>query len=121
MKIGIKIAATPGCCGVKQLHDFSDVFDHNDHWAYLVVVEGKTIAAAYASLYKQMLVQLHKYYGLVIQMWFYKPCEDDYEAEEYEAQPLLDLIAAMPDVLDLGETSNPNSGNLIQGYQWIAK
>lgn len=59
--------------------------------------------------------------GQVFTIWFYNP-PVDYEGnygEVYQSEDLRQIVRAIPGVLHLGETKNPNSGNMIDGYKFI--
>jgi hypothetical protein len=58
----------------------------------------------------------------VFQIWFVKKTNYEGEyGEHYEREPLRKLVEAIPGVINLGEYRNPNTGNMIQGYQWEIK
>lgn len=116
--VGCDIESTSGCCGVRQITDFSDPDDDDYH---SIKVKGKTVEEAYTNLFREITTNLKDHTSAaVVQIWFVKYCDCDGEpeADEYAAEPLRRLVEHHPGVLELGEYKNPNSGNYIKGYQW---
>lgn len=111
---GFEVCETEGCCGVNQIAWFtsSDALSDN-------AVSGKTEQAAWEKLFKELL-KLPR--GYVYQMWFVKNRNYQGEPNEnFEAEPLRELVCTIEGCVCLGTTVNPNSGNIIEGYQWIGK
>lgn len=115
---------TQGCCGVRQICEFSTQELHREYVYGYFRGSGETEQAAYQSLLDAIQAYDYAYDGndfscSVLQIWFYKPRDyaGNYD-EHYKAEALRQLVAAIPNVVDLGEHHNVNSGNLIQGYQW---
>lgn len=115
---------TQGCCGVRQICEFSETHAARAYSYGNFNGSGETEQAAYQSLFNA--IQAYDYGDdsndfscSVLQIWFYKPRDFAGSFEEhYKAEALRQLVAAIPNVIDLGEHHNVNSGNLIQGYQW---
>jgi hypothetical protein len=140
VKAFAEIQQTDGCCGVMQVYGFSNPGPAQGWEPYKAIKGmGATEQEAYQNLFNDLMARCSTapmddddaydededvgLKGFVIQMWFVKQRIYDgtiNPATPFLAQPLKDLIAAMPGVLCLGSTINPNSGNLIEGYQWIA-
>lgn len=108
-KFGIQNLYTEGCCGVRQLCGFSDI-DEADNGDFV---------GTYPQIFN-WINDLPK--GLVYQMWFVRSCKwDNTLSDTFDAAELMELIKTKDGVICLGTTLNPNSGNIIEGYQWIAK
>lgn len=126
IEVGVEIAYTTGCCGVRQLTGFSTPGEDDSDDGWDISVTGSTVEEAYKNLFDEVYGNQQKWFGpkyftcSVIQVWFRKRKRYDGSFEDtYDAQPFMDLIAAIPDVLCLGEVKNVNSGNMIKGYQWV--
>lgn len=115
VEIGFSFIDTDGCCGVFQVCGFTD--DPSYYVDY--TVEGKTEVSACKKVFKE--IKKHAQKGYIHQIWFvkYKDYAGKFEPH-YQREPLRELFSKMKDVLDLGEHVNPNTGNMIQGYQWRA-
>jgi hypothetical protein len=116
--VSLNFGSTEGCCGVTQVKDFSTVpWSHGE-----VKGHGNTVEAAYKNLFDNLMgmdPHTEDDWGRVLQIWFFKPRDfAGNDAAEYAAEPFRQLIETIPNVINLGEHRNPNSGNLIQGYQW---
>jgi hypothetical protein len=122
MKVGIMIQETPGCCGVSQLTDFTGEFST---WSDPIIGgSGKSLKAAYKDLFKNLMefeVDPDEH-GPIFQMWFQKNRKFDDTFDEFcQAEDLRVLVETIEGCVFLGEFVNPNSGNKIMGYQWLAK
>jgi hypothetical protein len=116
--VSLEFGGTEGCCGVTQIKDFSTPWPHGE-----VKGSGKNEEEAYKALFDNLMVldpqEDSDEWGRVLQIWFFKPRDfAGNDAGEYQAEPFRKLIETIPNVINLGEHRNPNSGNLIQGYQW---
>jgi hypothetical protein len=127
--VGAILGSTSGCCGVTQIKEFSETYGVSHYTNYRdIKAQGKTETEAYTNLFNQIVRHDpqadsgESSGGRVLQIWFYKAKMFNGEFEpEYKAEPLRQLVAQIPNVRDLGEYVNPNSGNKIQGYQWEFK
>ncbi len=60
--------------------------------------------------------------GIMFHIWFVKRKKfDDTFEKDYEFQELRELVQKIPNVVHIGKTINPNSGNRIDGYAWVNK
>ncbi len=111
----VTVAPTAGCCGVVQIchmQDYSTAGSANDYW-HATEYSGNT--------YQEALESALRPYddGQLVQIWFVKRHRWDAGFEdEFDAQELLDYVSGIDGVVSLGEFENPNSNNLIAGYQW---
>lgn len=111
-----KVMYTPGCCGVRQIVDLN-AHNHDDDQFICEEIESET--------WEELLLEAMdgEDAGIIFQVWFAAPCNyngDRYRPDDYGAgTELRTLVRALPDVVSLGEFRNPNSGNLIDGYQWV--
>jgi hypothetical protein len=121
VRVGLDFGVTEGCCGVTQVTSFSSP----DYTYGELTATGANAEEAYKNLFDALMsCDLEELQGgdfdcAVLQIWFFKG--HDYNKKdnaEYEAEPFRRLIEQIPNVVNLGEHRNPNSGNLIQGYQW---
>jgi hypothetical protein len=118
---------TEGCCGVTQVYEFGCV--NTTTIAYSDVNgQGETEEAAYKSLFDNLMnadpQEFEAESGYVMQMWFVKRCNYNGIGTPdavFEAEPLRLLVEGIEGVLELGEFTNPNTGNIIKGYQWEQK
>lgn len=123
--VGVAVGYTRGCCGVKQLEGFSFPDDDTSDEGWDITATGKTVEEAYQNLFDEFYGERQQHFGdtgyncAVVQMWFRKSVRFDktYE-DEYLAEPLRKLVEQIPGVIELGEFVNPNSDNIIKGYQW---
>lgn len=126
--VGMNISYTEGCCGVKQLADFSETYSRPAEYRS-IHAEGRDNKEAYQNLFEKLQAfnfseyvdddDENEYSCAVVQIWFYRTKNyDDSFTEPYRAHELMELVAAIPGVVELGEYNNPNSGNNIKGYQW---
>lgn len=109
---------TAGCCGVRQI---VDILTHEGgiykDW------DGDVDFSTTADTWPELLAHIQNDvgHGYVIQVWFHD--EVDWQGRRYghwtAGGELRDLVRALPDVVSLGEFQNPNSGNYIDGYQWV--
>ena len=105
-----------GCCGFREFYAFGVGFGHN----YDYIGRGETIEAAWQAL----LNKLNETYDpdQMLHIWFVKneigDGEDDW-CEYYENEELRTIVKAIPGVVHLGESINPNSNNYIDGYMWV--
>lgn len=122
VEVGLDFEGTNGCCGVTQITNFSHPVDDDEYGCGdNLMASGKTLEEAYKNLFDELMKTDPKahYEGRVLQIWFYKGRDfEGKDNEHYEAEPFRQLIAGITNVINLGEHRNPNSGNLIQGYQW---
>jgi hypothetical protein len=116
------IGATSGCCGVMQIYGFSSPLglreppDHIRTSAFMSI--GDTADEVYQDMFDKLCARIvTNYSGYTMQIWFRK----SRGAKSYSAQKLMELIQTIPDVIDLGCRKNPNTGNTIQGYQFVLK
>jgi hypothetical protein len=124
ISVSLEFGATEGCCGVTQIYSFSNV-----PWSHgLLSAQGATAEEAYQNLFNQLLEYDFEsedggtYDCAVLQIWFYRGRDfNGVDNAEYEAEPFRKLIEQIPNVSNLGVHRNPNSGNLIQGYQWSVR
>lgn len=113
--VSCEIESTNGCCGVRQITNFSGGEEYGD-----VRGRGKTEEEAWADLFTEITTRFQNHMSAAVaQIWFvkYRDCDGNFE-DEYRAEPLRLLVEAMSGVIELGEYHNPNSGNIIKGYQW---
>lgn len=119
MTYAVTASCEGGCCGHRELFDFESSVDS---WMDLHVEdsdEEKMIGKTFEDLFKE--IQKHNK-GIVYSIWFKKSKKFDGSYEKsYEWAQLRTLVRAIPNVVHLGTTINPNSGNKIDGYSWINK
>lgn len=128
MYVSMEVMSTSGCCGVMQLTEFITVYDTKPSWHNMPLSGmGKTVEEAYTDLFNNLRAfeftddrdDDYDFHCAVVQIWFVK--QHDYNGvdnEHYEAETLRQLVETIPNVRNLGEYRNPNTNNLIQGYQW---
>lgn len=112
---GFAVGGTDGCCGVQQIMNFGP---DEPEWATEYEASGATEKEAYDNLFKDF-DELEK--GYIYQIWFVKRSTHDGFERNFVAPRLRTLVRGMAGVKKLGRIVNPNSGNIIEGYQWIAK
>lgn len=99
------------CCGVVEIGCFAE---DPSPW------ECEYFEDTFAELLEE--VSGDKASGIVFHIWFVRP--KDYNGDlmpDYNWQELRQIVQDIPDVLHLGTTINPNTGNEIDGYSWINK
>lgn len=95
------------CCGVYQIGKFGDYIWYAPETAD-TPEEVLKIAAE----------EVPK--GCMIEVWFMKCKKSDGSFEkEYQYRDLRALVQKIPNVVHIGKTINPNSGNRIDGYAWV--
>lgn len=112
-----KVMYTAGCCGVRQIVDIltHEGGNHDEDNNIMFQVEEATWPEVLTE------IQAEEGSGYIFQVWFAEHC--DYNGERAghfgAGAELRELVRAIPDVVSLGEFKNPNSGNFIDGYQWV--
>ncbi len=98
------------CCGVYHLADFGNEDDYEG--------EGPDEAEIFQELQRHMDSNKP---GFWYQAWFKRNrnFSGGHDAS-YEHEELKALVKAIPGCIELPETINPNSGNILQGYLWQA-
>lgn len=116
-------AATPcsGCCGHLEICDFRDDNIDNtwDNFSNVYSDEECMFGETFNELFENIKTYNK---GYVYSIWFVKTRKYDgvYE-KQYGWNKLRTLVRAIPNVIHLGSTINPNTGNKIDGYSWINK
>lgn len=96
------------CCGVYEIGGFCDESGASDEIEHDTPEELLAYAAEQAPK------------GAMLTIWFYKPKTFDGSFEkEYHWAEVRKIVKAIPNVVHIGTTVNPNSGNRIDGYAWI--
>lgn len=111
------VAYTPGCCGVRQILGMLPYPPDEDDFG-----DGAFDSTCSGETWEQVLTSILDSVepGLLVQVWFKKA--RDYEGKvygEYDANELRLLVQGLEGVIHLGEHVNPNTNNLIDGYQWV--
>lgn len=113
------VGSTNGCCGVRQVFDIGTV--ELDHSSSMWEIEFSVEADTWEEIFEKVSEDVEP--GIVMQVWFAEHC--DWEGRRVGhwggGQGFRDVVRAIPDVVSLGEFKNPNSGNFIDGYQWVNK
>ncbi len=119
MTYSVTASSEGGCCGHRELFDFED---DNSAWKD-IYVEDSSEDNMIGETFKDLFTEIQKYNkGIVYSIWFYKPKKwDGSFGKSWHWQKLRTLVRAIPNVVHLGTTINPNSGNKIDGYSWINK
>jgi hypothetical protein len=81
--------------------------DYSDYTA-----EGDTLEEAWQNALEKIKDGLAGYF---CQVWFAHPRRES----QYCESELRELVQKIPGVIHLGETTNPNTGNKIDGYLWL--
>lgn len=103
------------CCGVREIGNFTD-----DGWVSVRNTQNDEIGG---NSFKELLEKINEgHKGYVLHIWFvkYKNFDGKFK-RNYEWQGLRRLVRQIPGVVHIAETINPNSGNKIDGYSWVAK
>lgn len=111
------VAYTNGCCGVRQIVAMQSYEHDPDDFG-----EGEIDSTHEGTTWEEVLTQILDGLdeGLIVQVWF--RCPRDYNGKvygEYGANELRLLVQGLEGVIHLGEHVNPNTNNLIDGYQWV--
>lgn len=112
MTVFATLNQTAGCCGVSQIAEMGH-HETDEMWG------GEIFEA---ENWPELLAKIVDFEakGMVLQVWFVDRANwDGTSSGRYDAGDLRDLVRDIPGVVSLGVFTNPNTGNFIDGYQWV--